>query len=91
MQSNSLYILFINIFNYSWNILVKYNFLKSIKILKLIRMREKFDGEYVIDSNIINVSNNLISLGLSIDWSFELNYLRLKNNKIHIYDHTINS
>ena len=52
-------------------------------------MSEKFNGEYVIDSNIIKNSNNLISLGLGSDCSFELNYLRLKNNKIHIYDHTI--
>jgi len=43
-------------------------------------MSEKFNGEYVIDSNIIKNSNNLISLGLGSDCSFELNYLRLKNN-----------
>jgi len=80
MQSNSWYTLFINIFNCSWNILIKYKFLKPIKISKLIRMSEKFNGEYVIDSNIIKNSNNLISLGLGSDCSFELNYLRLKNN-----------
>jgi len=69
----------------------KYNFLKPVKISKLIRMGRKFDGGYVVDSNIIKNSNNLISLGLGSDWSFELDYLKLKNNKIHIYDHTINS
>jgi len=58
----------------------KYNFLKPVKISKLIRMGRKFDGGYVVDSNIIKNSNNLISLGLGSDCSFELNYLRLKNN-----------
>tara|TARA_E500000331_G_scaffold273379_1_gene265345 strand:+ start:210 stop:1016 length:807 start_codon:yes stop_codon:yes gene_type:complete len=69
----------------------KYNFLKPIKTKALIRMGEKFDGGYVVDSNIINNSNKLISLGLGTDWSFELDYLKLKNKKIDIYDHTISS
>ena len=60
----------------------KYNFLKPIKISKLIRMGGKFDGGYVVDSNIINNSNKLISLGLGTDWSFELDYLKFKNKKI---------
>ena len=69
----------------------KYNFLRPIKISTLVRLGEKSDGGYVVDSNIIKNSYNLISLGLGTDWSFELDYLKLKNKKVHIYDHTINS
>ena len=66
----------------------KYNFLKPIKTDNLIRMGAKFDGGYVVDSKIINSSSMLISFGLGTDWSFELDYLKLTNKKIHIYDYT---
>jgi hypothetical protein len=69
----------------------KYNFLKPIKTQNLIRMGDKFDGGYIVDSKIIENSNNLVSLGFGSDWSFELDYLKLKNNKTHIYDHTTSS
>ena len=66
----------------------KYNFLKPIKTDHLIRMGAKFDGGYVVDSKIISSSSKLISFGLGADWSFELDYLKLTNKKIHIYDYT---
>ena len=66
----------------------KYNFLKPIKTDNLIRMGAKFDGGYVVDSKIINSSSKLISFGLGTDWSFELDYLKSTNKKIHIYDYT---
>ncbi len=69
----------------------KYNFLKPIINQNLIRIGEKFDGGYIVDSQIIKNSNILVSLGLGSNWSFELDYLKLNNNKIHIYDHTTSS
>jgi hypothetical protein len=70
----------------------KYNFLKPIKTPNLIRLGEKLDGGYVVDFEIIKKCNNLITLGLGPNWSFELDYLRKnKKNKVHIYDHTLSS
>lgn len=69
----------------------KYNFLKPIKTQKLIRIGEKSDGGYVVDSKIIIDTNNLVSLGFGSDWTFELDYLKLKDKKIHMYDHTTSS
>jgi hypothetical protein len=70
----------------------KYNFLKPIKTPNLIRLGEKLDGGYVVDFEIIKKCNNLITLGLGPNWSFELDYLRKnKKNKVHIYDHTVSS
>ena len=70
----------------------KYNFLQPIKTPNLIRFGGKLDGGYVVDFEIIKKCNNLITLGLGPNWSFELDYLRKnKKNKVHIYDHTVSS
>mgnify|MGYP001269606679 CR=1 FL=1 len=70
----------------------KYNFLKPIKTPNLIRFGGKLDGGYVVDFEIIKKCNNLITLGLGPNWSFELDYLsKNKKNKVHIYDHTVSS
>ena len=69
-----------------------YNFLKPIKTPNLIRFGGKLDGGYVVDFEIIKKCNNLITLGLGPNWSFELDYLsKNKKNKVHIYDHTVSS
>ena len=63
----------------------KYNFLRPIKINRLIRLGRKMDGGYIVDSNIIDNCNILISFGLGDSsqipdqWSFELDYI--KRNK----------
>ena len=70
----------------------KYNFLKPIKTLNLIRLGGNLDGGYVVDLEIIKKCNNLITLGLGPNWSFELDYLsKDKKNVVHIYDHTVSS
>ena len=70
----------------------KYNFLKPIKTPNLIRFGGKLDGGYVVDFEIIKKCNNLITLGLGPNWSFELDYLsKNKKNKVHVYDHTVSS
>ena len=58
----------------------KYNFLKPIKTSNLIRFGGKLDGGYVVDLEIVKKCNNLITLGLGPNWSFELDYLS-KNKK----------
>ena len=70
----------------------KYNFLKPIKTPNLIRFGGKLDGGYVVDLEIVKKCNNLITLGLGPNWSFELDYLsKNKKNKVHIYDHKVSS
>ena len=69
----------------------KYNFLKPIKNGNLTRIGRDEDGGYIVDSNILKKSNNLLSFGLGSDWSFEIDYLRQNNRgKVHVYDHTVN-
>ena len=65
----------------------KYNFLKPLKTPNLIRLGRKADGGYVVDKQIIQNTNTLVSFGLGSDWSFELDYLKInKDVKIHMYD-----
>lgn len=70
----------------------KLNFLCPIKTANLARFGEKLDGGYVVDSKMMMNTNTLITFGLGPNWKFELEYLSLnKNNKVHIYDHTVSS
>ena len=70
----------------------KYNFLRPIKTKGLIRLGGKEDGGYIVDENIINECDTLITFGLGPQWTFELDYIkRNKNLSIHIYDHTVSS
>ena len=70
----------------------KYNFLQPIKTSNLVRLGRTHDGGYVVDANLINNCNTLISFGLGPDWSFELDYIKKNNDiEIFIYDHTVSS
>jgi len=76
----------------------KYNFLRPIKIHRLIRLGQKMDGGYIVDSNIIDNCDILITFGLGDgsqipdQWSFELDFIkRNKNLSIFVYDHTVNA
>jgi len=69
----------------------KYNFLIPYKVKKLIRFGRKFDGGYVVCSDAIKEIDNLITLGVGDDISFEIDLE--KNNslkKVHMYDYTVN-
>tara|TARA_S200000501_G_C20619470_1_gene653949 strand:- start:31 stop:834 length:804 start_codon:yes stop_codon:yes gene_type:complete len=69
----------------------KYNFLIPYKVKKLIRFGRKFDGGYVVCSDAIKEIDNLITLGVGDDISFEMDLE--KNNslkKVHMYDYTVN-
>lgn len=57
----------------------------------LIRIGPKRDGGYVIDKRIIKTIDHIITCGLSDDWNFEKDFLKINNNvKVTAYDHTVN-
>ena len=69
----------------------KFDLIKPINNTNLIRVGSKKDGGYIVDKKIILNSNQLLSYGMGLDWSFELEYLNLnKKGSVDIYDHTIN-
>jgi len=70
----------------------KYNFLKPFKVKKLLRLGRKFDGGYLVCSNALKQCENLITLGVGDDISFEIDFDKKKNSKIiQLYDHTVNN
>jgi|TARA_B100001971_G_scaffold53264_1_gene48420 hypothetical protein len=76
----------------------KYNFLRPIKTNNLIRLGRKMDGGYIVDCNIINNADILITFGLGDgsqipdQWSFELDFIK-RNKKLSIfaYDYTVST
>ena len=57
----------------------------------LFRLGRKSDGGYVLNKQILNKSKNLLTLGLSDEFSFEKDYNNLfPEKKIFVYDHTVN-
>ena len=76
----------------------KYNFLRPIKINTLIRLGREMDGGYIVDYNIINNTDILITFGLGDgsqipdQWSFELDFIkRNKKLSIFVYDYTVSA
>jgi hypothetical protein len=68
-----------------------YNFLKPKFCYNLIRLGKNFDGGYIVCEQLIKKSDGLLSFGYGYDPSFELDYVRRTQNKVHIYDHTCNA
>ena len=69
----------------------KYNFLIPRKVKKLIRFGRKFDGGYLVCSDAIKEVDNLITLGVGDDISFEIDLeKKLSLKKVHMYDYTVN-
>ena len=67
-----------------------FNFLRPYEVDDLIRLGRNEDGGYIVSESVIKSSNYLLSFGMSSDWSFEEDFLKLnKNNKVEIYDHTV--
>ena len=68
------------------------NFLRPISNKYLIRAGINKDGGYVVDSNLFENTECLLSFGLGDDWSFEEDFLKKNKKKgvVNIYDHTIN-
>jgi hypothetical protein len=67
------------------------NFLLPIKVKKLIRLGRNFDGGYLVCARVLKKCNNLITLGVGDDTSFERDFYNLsKMNKIFMYDYSVN-
>ena len=58
----------------------------------LIRLGPNRDGGYIIDKRVIKNIDYIISCGLSDNWDFEKEFLKLNDKvKIIAFDHTVNS
>lgn len=64
---------------------------KPINIPDLIRVGPQDDGGYCTSRAAIASSSRLISFGLNDDWSFEEDFLKIKNVPVDCYDHSVNS
>ncbi len=70
----------------------KYNFLRPIKNENLIRLGRKADGGYVVDKNVVQNTDYLVTFGLGPDWTFELDYIKINQNlNISMYDYTVSA
>ncbi len=69
---------------------IELNLLKPAICDSLVRIGSKYDGGYVLPQEILRNIEVLISLGISIDWSFDTALKNINPNmSIHAYDHTI--
>lgn len=61
-----------------------------VKTNDLIRVGRKRDGGYVINERAVNITEILVGLGISIDWSFEKIFKQKnKNIKIFAFDFSV--
>ena len=56
----------------------KYNFLKPFKVKKLVRLGRNYDGGYLLCDEILQSCENLITLGVGDDISFEIDFEKKK-------------
>lgn len=59
--------------------------LKPKNKYELIRIGSKNDGGYLCTFNSVKQSATLISLGISTNWEFEKEFLKIKNNKVNYF------
>ena len=70
----------------------KYNLLRPVKTFELVRLGRDMVGGYIVDLGMIEKTDILITLGVGPEWSFESDFLKMKNNcKVYIYDHNLSS
>lgn len=66
------------------------NFLAPLKGLDLIRVGAWKDGGYVVPKDAVLKADALVSLGISVDWSFDEDFVKLNPQAyVHGYDHTV--
>jgi hypothetical protein len=57
----------------------------------LIRIGPNLDGGYVLDKRIIQITEKIVTCGLSDDWEFEKHFLKIMPScEVVAYDHTVN-
>ena len=70
----------------------KYNLLRPIKTQELVRLGKNMVGGYVVDLSMIEKTNILITCGFGPEWSFESDFIKMKDNcNVFIYDHNLSS
>lgn len=63
---------------------------KPLYISNLKRLGRDSDGGYLIDQVSLDNSNNLITIGLGLDFSFEKDFIKInKKNTVTIFDATV--
>ena len=68
----------------------EYNFLIPLKTPSLIRLGINKDGGYIVDKDILKLSNLLISFGMADEYSFEEDFLKYNDqNNLIIFDYSI--
>lgn len=66
------------------------NYLSPFVVGNLTRVGRDFDGGYILPDDVIPKSDCLISMGLSNDWSFEIECKRINPRiEIHAFDFSI--
>jgi hypothetical protein len=55
----------------------------------LLRIGKNNDGGYLVESNSMQNTKSLISFGIGRNWTFEMNFKKIKNIPVFAYDHTI--
>ena len=56
----------------------------------LIRLGKINDGGYLVNKQDVIDSENLLSLGIGEDWSFERDFIFINNCKLNAYDNSLN-
>lgn len=65
------------------------SFLKFKSASDLVRVGRDFDGGYLISQSDIDASEYLIGMGINDDWSFERDFLKIKEMPLVAYDASI--
>ena len=72
------------------NLVVLPNFLNPYKVNNLIRLGKNNDGGYIVNAIDVNNTKNLISLGISFDYSFEEDFFKMNNKtNVRTYDGSV--
>ena len=65
-------------------------FFKYKQCQDLIRLGNEFDGGYLISETDLKNSDALLSLGIDVDWKFEIDFFKKKELPIYAYDASTN-
>ena len=72
------------------NSVVLPNFLNPYKVKNLIRLGSNNDGGYIVNATDVINTKNLISLGISFNYSFEEDFIKLNNKtNVRTYDGSV--
>jgi len=55
----------------------------------IIRLGTDFDGGYLVEKSSVINSKFLFSFGISTNWDFEKDFIKINNNKFLAYDGSV--